>query len=111
MFFSLYFVSNKVDLRAEDTTAWGNFSEKISVGGGIFYFLEDSAPLATTFVIQICSLFGYKYLFNREKKKIVLKFLERKIDSELMNSYFDFSFYYNMQSSIANLFPIVIIYL
>jgi hypothetical protein len=23
--FSLYFVSNKVDLRAEDKTAWGNF--------------------------------------------------------------------------------------
>jgi hypothetical protein len=42
----LYFVANKVDLRAEDKTAWGNFLEKIFAGGGgIFYFLKDSAPL------------------------------------------------------------------
>jgi hypothetical protein len=39
MFFSLYFVANKVDLRVEDKTAWGNFLEKIFVGGGGGNFL------------------------------------------------------------------------
>jgi hypothetical protein len=45
-FFSLHFVSNKVDLRAEDKTAGEIFWKKISRGGGeIFYFLKDSARL------------------------------------------------------------------
>ncbi len=39
-FFSLHFVSNKVDLRAEDKTAGEIFWKKFSRGGGNFLFSE-----------------------------------------------------------------------
>jgi len=35
-----------------EKTPWGNFSPKISAGGEIFDFLEDSAPLITVVVIK-----------------------------------------------------------
>ena len=45
MLFDLYFVSNKVDLRAVKITQLGEISWKNFLGGEIFDFLENSAPL------------------------------------------------------------------
>jgi hypothetical protein len=56
--FTCVFCLNYSRSMVAEKTPWGNFSPKISAGGEILDFLEDSAPLSLTLPVRFLSEFS-----------------------------------------------------